>query len=270
MGTRGQADADTTALQRSRLEAFVVRARRVEAHSLAEDWDALVALAGAPYTVTALGDGEARIRQEYPAEETIESAAARIRPILLKGDACSYLTALSAVGYFCRAIPDDTAWMKVARTEWLARTEPKGTELTGYQVMIGNAATGHTAELDAHRLAIAWIYGDVVHHDTELLKETDPFGLSERFRAAVPLVAWAMIKAIELLNYVRALQAASLLQLPAELFEREVVLTSTCWEQIVRAYVAPVGTPVPGDALTPVGEQWSPLHENTVLRMADD
>ena len=40
MGARGQAGADPAARHRSRLGAFVVRARRVEAHSLAADWDA--------------------------------------------------------------------------------------------------------------------------------------------------------------------------------------------------------------------------------------
>jgi hypothetical protein len=270
MGTYGQAGADAAALHRGRLEAFVVRARRVEAHSLAADWDGLVALAGAPYTVTGLGNGEAQVRQEYPAEEVVESAAARVRPLLLEGDACSYLKALAAVGYFCRELPHDTQWVKAARAEWRTRAEPNAARESGYQVMIGDTATGRTAELDDRKLATAWIYGDVVHHDTDLLKEADPFGLSERFRAAVPLVAWTMVKAIELLNYIRVLQAADLLELPAELFEREVVLTSTCWEHTVRAYAAPVGTPAPADALAPFSDTWIPLSGNAVLRHADD
>lgn len=249
MGTHGEAGADPAALHRSRLEAFVVRARRVEAHSLAADWDALVALAGAPYTVTALGNGEAQVQQEYPSEEAVESAAARVRPLLLEGDACSYLKALAAVGYLCRELPHDTQWVKAARAEWRTRAEPNAAREGGYRVMIGDAAAGWTAELDDLKLARAWIYGDVVHHDTDLLEEADPFGLSERFRAAVPLVAWIMVKAIELLNYVRALQDAGLLRLPAALFDREVVLTSTCWEYTVRAYMAPFGTPAPADAL---------------------
>ncbi|MEH0416039.1 hypothetical protein [Streptomyces sp. B21-083] len=270
MGTHGQAGADPAAPHRGRLEAFVVRARRVEAHSLAADWDALVALAGAPYTVTALGGGEAQIRQEYPAEEVVESAAARVRPLLLENDACSYLKALAALGYFCRE-PHDATWVKAARVEWRTRADSNASrEDGGYQVMIGDDVTGWTAELDDRKLATAWIYGDVVHHDTDLLEEADPFGLSERFRAAVPLVAWVMVKAIELLNYVRALQAAGLLGLPAALFDREVVLTSTCWEHTVRAYTAPVGTPAPADALAPFTDQWTPWSGSAVLLHADD
>lgn len=68
----------------------------------------------------------------------------------------------------------------------------------------------------------------------------------------------------------QVLQAADLLELPAELFDREVVLTSTCWEHTVRAYAAPVGTPAPADALTPFSDRWIPLSGSAVLRHADD
>ncbi|MEN2417215.1 hypothetical protein AABB02_03835 [Streptomyces rimosus] len=45
--TSGRSEAaGVAARHRAHLEAFVLRARRVEAHSMASDWDALVALAG--------------------------------------------------------------------------------------------------------------------------------------------------------------------------------------------------------------------------------
>ncbi|MDA5286659.1 hypothetical protein [Streptomyces sp. Isolate_45] len=106
---------------------------------------------------------------------------------------------------------------------------------------------------------MAWIYGDVVHHDREQRQEADPFGLSERYRAAVPLVAWTMVGAIELLHYIRALQDAQVLSLDPAVFEQPVVLDSTTWRMKGRAYSAPVGTTVPADALTPLGEEWKPL-----------
>ncbi|WP_328296468.1 hypothetical protein OG389_00735 [Streptomyces sp. NBC_00435] len=43
--------------------------------------------------------------------------------------------------------------------------------------MVANTATGEGRDLDAHWLALAWIYGDVVRHDTERRKEGDPFEL---------------------------------------------------------------------------------------------
>ena len=104
----------------------------------------------------------------------------------------------------------------------------------------------------------------------ERLRETDPFGLFERFRAAVPLVAWVMICAIELLNYVRALQSAEVLALQPELFDQEVVLTLTSWEHTGRVYSAPLGTPAPADALAPLGEGWAPLTSDIVVQLADE
>ncbi|MFF4402462.1 hypothetical protein [Streptomyces sp. NPDC001480] len=270
MATGALSEAHVAARHRANLAAFVLRARRVEAHSLAADWDALVALAGAPYSVTVLENGEARFRQDFPAEELVESAAARIRPLLLETDACSYLKALAGVGYFCRSMPDEKKWVKAARAEWRARAGATPSSEIGYQVMIGNTITGQADNLDDQRLAMAWIYGDVVHHDSERLKETDPFGLSERFRAAVPLVAWVMVSAIELLNYVRVLQSAGVLELQPELFGQEVVLKSTSWEHTGRVYSAPVGTPAPANALAPIGEGWTPLSTNAVLQRADD
>ncbi|MEU0839522.1 hypothetical protein ABZ370_08630 [Streptomyces sp. NPDC005962] len=262
--------ADVAARHRTKLEAFVLRARRVKAHSLAADWDALVTLAEARYSVTVLGNGEARLRQEFPAEEVVESAAARIRPLLLENDACSYLQALAGVGYFCQSMPDDTAWVKAARAEWRERAGSTPAREIGYQVMIGDTVTGETADLDDQKLAMAWIYGDVVHHDTERRQEADPFGLSERFRAAVPLVAWIMVSAIELLNFVRALQSAGILGLQPDVFDREVVLELTSWEQRGRIYSAPAGTPAPVSALAPYAEGWTLLSNAADLQRVDE
>ncbi|MFF7392971.1 hypothetical protein ACFZAE_31595 [Streptomyces scabiei] len=65
--------------------------------------------------------------------------------------------------------------------------------------------------------ASRWARYRLVNHDIERLRETDPFGLAERFRAAVSLVAWVAISAIELLNYAQALQSAGVLVLQPEL-----------------------------------------------------
>lgn len=255
---------EVAARYRGNLEQFVLRARRIAAHSLAADWDALVALAAGTYTVSVTGDGEARIRLEYPPEEVVESAAARVRPIMLNDDPCFYLSALAGLGYFCRAQPQDLAWIKAARNEWRTRAETLTADGPGYQVMIGDAATGDVTGLDDRSLAKAWLYGDVVHHNTELRREADPFGLGERFRAAVPRICWTMICAIELLRFIEALQSAGVLDLDPGVFEHEIVLKSTTWEQTGRVYTAEAGTAPPTDALEPFGNEW------TLLKHPDD
>ncbi|MGI5532558.1 hypothetical protein ACQEVX_35855 [Streptomyces syringium] len=254
---RGQPESIDEKHQRW-LEAYVVRARRVEEHSLAADWDALVAL-----TQMRIGfrfnNGEVRIRHELPPEEVVESAAARLRPILLNDEDCFHMKALAALGYVCRTLPQDAEWIRAARAEWRARVDPSTREEAGYWVMVTDTATGASHDLDAHRLAMAWIYGDVVHHDPLRREEGDAFGLLDRFRAAVPLVAWAMVGTIELLNYIRALHQAGLLQLRQEVFDERVALKSTLWEQTAEVFFAPVGAESPSLASTPMPEGWLPL-----------
>lgn len=251
----GQPSETVIARHRANLEQFVLRARRIEAHSLAADWDALVSLTSALGELSFSENGEVFIRQDFPAEEVVESAAARVRPLLLETDACGYLKSLAAVKYFCRAVPSDVAWLKAAKAEWKDRTQEG---VLGYRVMVGDLTTGDTADMADQKLAMAWIYGDVVHHDAERRREADPFGLSARFRAAVPLVAWVMVAAIELLSFLRFLQDEGELALRQEVFDTEVVLESTLWEHPVQVRKAPVGTPPPADAFAPYSEEWTP------------
>ncbi|MFB7862827.1 hypothetical protein [Streptomyces sp. NPDC056069] len=264
MAMSGGSEA-AAARHRDRLEAFVLRARRVEAHSLAADWAELVALTEMKMSTTLLPNGEARVRQDFPAEELVESAAARIRPILLTKDDCFYQNAMAGLAYFCRTWPDDLTWIRATRAEWRARVDPASPDEAGYWLMLGNMATGEKSDLDRHKLAMAWIYGEVVHHDTQRRREAEPFGLFERFRAAVPLIAWTMVGTIELLNYVRALQNDGVLQLSENVFEEQVVLTTTVYEVTGRIYAAPAGTSAPTDALAPLSQEWSLLAKEADL-----
>jgi hypothetical protein len=144
--------------------------------------------------------------------------------------------------------------MKAAKAEWKARTQEGA---LGYRLMVGDLTTGDTADMADQKLAMAWIYGDVVHDDADRLLEADPFGLSGRYRAAVPLVAWVMVAAIELLTFMRFLQKSGELGLPAEIFEAEVILQATEWEHSAQIHTAPVGTLPPADALTSYSDEWT-------------
>lgn len=131
--------------------------------------------------------------------------------------------------------------------------------------MISDTVTGEDRSLDRHKLATAWIYGDVVHHDMKRRQEGDAFGLFERFRGAVPLVAWAMVGTIELLNYIRALHKDGVLQLRQEVLDEPVALESTTWEHSGELFYAPVGTEAPTTASTPPPQDWARLGKATDL-----
>ncbi|MEU5243632.1 hypothetical protein AB0G81_05860 [Streptomyces asoensis] len=252
--------------QRNRqcLESFVLRARRVAEHSLAGDWERLVSLID-PRIGVRFENGEIRIRHELPAEEVVESAAARIRPILLATEDCFHMKALKALGYACRELPRDAERVRAVRTEWKTRVDPATPLDAAYRVLVADVVTGEEHDLDAHRLALSWIYGDVVHHDTERRKEGDPFGLRDRFRGAVPLVAWTMVATIELLSYIEALWKDGVLQLRPEVFDAEVVLKSTEWEEPAQIFIAPVGTEPLFSATTSLPEEWRPVGKDTDL-----
>ncbi|MEV6553736.1 hypothetical protein AB0M57_34300 [Streptomyces sp. NPDC051597] len=204
-------------------------------------------------------NGEIRMRHELPAEEVVESAAARIRPILLETEDCFHMKALKALGYACRELPWDAEHVRAVRAEWKARVAPATPADAAYRVLVANTATGEEHDLDAHRLALAWIYGDVVHHDTERRMEGDPFGLRDRFRAAVPLVAWTVVATIELLAYIEALCKDGVLQVRPEVFDAQVALKSTVWEEPVQMFCAPIGTEPPSGVTTSLPEGWLPV-----------
>jgi hypothetical protein len=246
------------ARHRGNLEAFVLRARRVEQHTLAADRKSLMELMRGTIQLTPCPDGTMQIRQELPPEELVESAAARVRPILLKGDDCSFDKALNALKNLCRDVPEEVEWAKSLGKAWRERVGENPQE-PGYTTMMADTASGESAELSDRKLALAWIYGDVVHHDRARREEAQPFGLFDRYRAAVPLVAFTMVHSMILLSKIRYLQQQRLIALDPSVFDQEVVLKSTTWTPEARVYQAPVGTPAPAGALADFPDGWTQL-----------
>ncbi|WP_435253504.1 hypothetical protein [Streptomyces tendae] len=240
------------------LEAFVLRARRVAAHSLAADKATLTSLARAQMHITVKEDGSAQFRQDLPPEEQVESAAARVRPLLLEGEACYYNKALKALNHFDRS-PQNRDWIRQVRRLWQARVVETATHEAGYNSMVTDTVTEESAELDDLKLALAWVYGDVVHHDTVRRQEADLLGLQERYRAAVPLVAFIMLHSIGLLHRIQVLQSAGELNLDSAVFEEPVTLTSTTVLMEGTMRIAPVGSPAPATATEPLGRDWKVL-----------
>ncbi|MDG6106136.1 hypothetical protein Daura_06405 [Dactylosporangium aurantiacum] len=248
--------------------AFVSRARRVEAHSLARDRKALVQLA--TMTFPAVVDrvtGLATIVQHLPPEELVESAAARVRPLILSDDPTFHAKVTAGLGYLLRAasapqdVMDD---LKGLRAQWGA-IKPRGQEVRGYSLERSVAGSGVSERLADNVLGFAWIYGDVVHNDTERLTLTQSFGVVERFRAAVPLIAQIMVLTIATLNFIRVQHRDGLLPIDDGLFEAPVVVTETTFRMQGQIFLAelpadgePLAVPTIGDELGPA---WKPIHQ---------
>lgn len=78
-----------------------------------------------------------------------------------------------------------------------------------------------------------------------------------------------MVAAIELLNHIRALHHDGMLGLSSEIFDQEVVLSSTTWEQVRQAFTATPGTPVPEHALSPFPHGWTSLQDAAAAPVLD-
>jgi hypothetical protein len=232
---------------RKTLSAFVLRARRVEAHSLAADRDALQKLASVEMKMQfRVGEEMAVLVQRFPPEEQVESAAARVRPLILQGDPVHFAQVMIALNYFSKDSDDDSLKEGVVavKKKW-SRIKPRGKDMLGSSTQIEDAAGNKSDFLSDNELGFGWIYGDVVHADEDRREATKMHGVAERYKAAVPIVARIMIYTMVSLNLLRHMQKTGLLQLDEELFTEDVVVTETEFRSEMRAWFAPVGTPLP-------------------------
>ncbi|WP_063042357.1 hypothetical protein [Nocardia grenadensis] len=245
-----------------RLKAFVLRARRITAHSLwREQKQLLEKLHVGQMNVSVTHNhrtGEVTYvhREEFPAEELLESLAARIRPLILDSEELHYSKVLNSIAALVPAadFPDYVLpigeWHKV----WAAVATRDASAQAYYIVTDQGAASDQD-------LMYAWLYGDVVHADD---KETESKGLSieQRYKAAAGIVT-RIVDCTELtLLLVRMLVEEGVLTVDSELFEREVVVKRTVFTNPVRAYAAvDPDTPLPLDGGPLDPEIWMPMYK---------
>src|SRR5690606_21449147 len=80
------------------LRRFVLRARRVQAHSLVQSWDELLYHAGGEFQGQIDVSGRMSITRRLPSdEEVFESLASRVRPLTVKSEPVYYVKVLDAI-----------------------------------------------------------------------------------------------------------------------------------------------------------------------------
>ncbi|OCI32903.1 hypothetical protein [Oerskovia enterophila] len=256
MTSSSQIPPRALALHQHRIEAFVVRARRVEAHSLARDRGKLNEFSRGGLKVVSDGATLALVRS-FPDEETMESAAARVRPILLSDEDCYLPSVLKSIKAFGRDDDKVKDQSKEALARWQSRTSSTDPNRpVGVQVLVHDTKTGQSGSMNELQLALAWIYGDVVHHDSGVRAGAAIFGLRERFFAAAPLITYVMYETLLTLDWIRVMNGAGLIELPASVLEDEVALETTEVRLEATAYVAEIGTSIPTDATSELGPEW--------------
>lgn len=273
---------------RETLRWFTIRARRVQAHSIARDEKELVRLAQGDLEATIDATGQVIVTRHLPAdEEVFESLASRVRPFMVQSEPIFYKNVLDSIGRLIENSGIDEhlhARLRDLQRAWDA-TNLQGTQTQAYSIQsIRLDGTDPTNVVSDTQLAAAWLYADLVHADAHgSKKEALEFPLRERYAAAVRVFSCIAVLTGETLQLVEALRDAGILTLDNSAWEEAVSIGASELVHEARAYVAPLRSEVP-DIRDPSGlpKEWSPLtitelcrqdpanHVRVVLQGSDD
>lgn len=246
------------------LARFVLRARIVQDHSLAQDIRALEELTKVEFKlILPTGDmaGENVIKFadiKVPHTEQIESAAARVRPVFLFSDGIFYADVLAFLYEKIADDDDKKIILKLLRECQMADPDyPK----SGKGKRAGDGGSGFSNK----DLAGSWLYGSLLHDDEKRRTFSDATGIESAYRAAVHSVSAMMLCVIKILHFITILVCGGKLDLDPNLWTSDVTFkgTTLSFPGEVSVYVAKVGTPIPQSFETDMSEAegWEPIQE---------
>ncbi|BBY15100.1 hypothetical protein [Mycolicibacterium litorale] len=247
---------------RDRLQRFVLRARRVLAHSLVrDDLDLLNEVARGTFKIAVetnreTGESTHRLKIQLPPEEAFESLAARLRPFTIGKESVYWSSVLDALEkLLSKETLASTVDIQSLRDYWSEVVE--GSKVAQiYYFMTDNGT------LTDVELADRWLNSDSLH--TEPIKSAigQDTTLNERYRAAAGV--WSRIGACMENTYclIVYLVNEGLLHLDASVFTEPVVADSEI-DQPTKVYCTPVGAaPMPTSMDELDFSQWRQVHED--------
>jgi hypothetical protein len=251
------------------IEGFLLRTRRVLAHSLIREQAALMSkLHTGQFTLavtvnTKTGEETYRKQAEYPPEEALESLASRVRPLILNSEPIYYRKVLDAleevVGSDKLNEEIDLAWWHHywhevidanldAQAYWVATPSGKITD---------------------RKLMYAWLYGDVIHAKSPRSPVIRDLDIDHRYYAAAPGIARICDRVIYTQIMINELIDKGLLTVDPEVLKEAVVVTTTSVDEPVKAYTAEVGAPLPSDLTDLDRKVWKTPHQDLAELMGD-
>lgn len=220
-----------------RIEAFVRRARRVQAHSLLADLGQFQRWAEGT-TAIGLVDGVMSMTQDVPPEEAFESLASRCRPFLLQRDPIYWESTFKSLRAFLKSDAVFGAGLESLRGSWSSALSPG--QDTGFAVAKPDGVADELVWFAT--LADSWLYGDLVHADPEAQAAAAGHTLNQRYSAAVLLYGQVAIHVVATLNLIRQAHDKDLLSLDPGVFEGPVMADVPMRLPIVGLMQAEVGT----------------------------
>lgn len=236
------------------LGMFVLRARRIAAHSLmADDAEQVRSLADSTFGVTVGLETEMSFTTQLPPqEEQFESLAARLRPLILPSEPIHHQKVLAAIHRQFDEAEKVTRHMRRdldRLAERWSRADPESGELQAWSAWTGQTdGAGPHYEATDSVLALGWLYSDLVH--VELRPDravAAEFPMSQRYLAASQVLSRVALAAIETLTFVGVLDRAGVLDLAETLWIEDVVAPEVM-EETGRLYLGAPGTEIPEGA----------------------
>lgn len=242
------------------LERFVVRARRVQAHSLVQDGSVGKYAKTQMIVSFSMTTGAVTIKDVVvPDEEAFESLTTRLRPFIVQSEPIYLPNVFSAIRSFmpegALGEKDEDLEKALISAEQRFEHRFRGQDVETYAVQLldeeGNPESGYVSDAV---MAGSWLYTDTVHADPHGEKaEGKKFGYRARYRAASPFFCELAILIVSMLNIVKALVEKGYLSISDTAWSEPVTYAEaeeTAGKKVVDSsvYVFPVGTVPPDGA----------------------
>lgn len=234
-------DAELAGVEAARLESFVVRARRIEAHSLAADAQRLLGWAQGRAQMTMGVGSPAAMSRNLPDEEALDSLAARCRPFILQSESVYHAKVMKGLGYLLRDNETYRPYVRSLRASW-QKLDPSSTSPLGFDSQTAPIGAALGQPVTDIALAYAWLYGDLVHND-DITSRVDGHDLDARYFGAVLVVGGIAVHGIGTLNLIRQLHAEGVLHLDESVFTERISPRTDYSVTVAGFALAPVGTP---------------------------
>lgn len=240
--------------ERSTLERFILRLRLVAAHSLAQDRELLERTARVDFRLHVVPDATTgkpvQSLQPIPLlpTEQLESAIARVRPLLMKSDGIGYGNILDSM---MLTLNEERCAEVAAVLQAFREADPDSSD--------GRPRASHEpgAPVTDKQIAGAWIYGHLVHADAIRQSYTEGMSFESILVVAQRKTCSLILASLDALDLLGKLAADGMIEVDDRAFSQQVETRATEWApEKVRVYSAPVGTGMPSSLDEPLGEEW--------------
>lgn len=198
-------------------------------------------------------DGSIELRRSLPDEEVFESLAARLRPVLLPSESVHHEKVLTALESIVEQQSRETEDLEALRAEvhrlrgaWSRHKDP---EYAAHRYSAQRAkidGSESKPQVSDSKLAMAWLYGDLVHVDVKGKKyDGTLLPIKERYAAAVSYFSEVALLCGQTFDVITDLADRRLLELDEQAMDVPVVVGSDELVSTGIAYVAPMDTPMP-------------------------